>query len=127
IKIISPTDFPVAVPLLGYPEIKLVMAPYGRLKRMIDAFRSDHIHVATEGPLGWAGRKYCIRHNIAFTTSYHTHFPDYVAKRLAKHVPFLYGTVHNLAKRLVRHFHAPAYAMMVATQSLEDELKSWQF
>ncbi len=127
VKVIGPADFPVRVPMLGYPEIKLAVAPYGRLKRMIEDYNPTNIHVSAEGPLGWAGRRYCIKHGHAYTTSYHTHFPDYVAKRLAKFTPFLYGTVHELAKKLIRHFHSPSKAMMVATQSLEDELKSWDF
>ena len=127
VKVIGPADFPWTIPMPAYPEIRLAIAPYGRLKRLIEDYAPDVIHIAAEGPLGWAGRKYCLQHGRPFSTSYHTHFPDYVAKRLAKHVPFLYGTVHALAKKLIRHFHAPAKVMMIATQSLEDQLKSWNF
>lgn len=127
VKVVGPADFPLTIPMPGYAEIRLAINPYSRLKRMIAEYDPDCIHISTEGPLGWAGRKYCLKHGKNFTTSYHTHFPDYVAKRLAKHMPFLYKTVHEIAKRIVRNFHAPSKAMMVATQSLEDELKSWGF
>lgn len=127
VKVVGPSDFRVSMPMPGYPEIKLAINPYGRLKKMIEAFDPDCIHVSAEGPLGWAGRKYCIKHNKKFTTSYHTHFPDYVAKRFAKHLPFLYDFFHSNAKKLVKKFHSPSSRMMVATQSLEDELKSWNF
>lgn len=127
VKVIGPSDFPYSMPMLGYPEIKLAINPYGRLKKMVEAYKPDRMHVAAEGPLGWAARKYCSRNKIPFSTSYHTHFPDYVAKRLAKHLPFLYDTVHALAKRMIKTFHGYSSAMFVATQSLEDELKSWDF
>ncbi len=126
-KVIGPSDFPYTMPMPAYPEIKLAINPYRRLKKMITAYGPDRMHVATEGPLGWAARKFCARNKIPFSTSYHTHFPDYVAKRLAKHTPFMYDTIHSIAKRIVKKFHAPSSAMFVATQSLEDELKSWDF
>ena len=127
VKVVGPSDFRVSIPMPGYPEIRLAINPYGRLKKIIDDYDPDCIHVSAEGPLGWAGRKYCIKHGKKYSTSYHTHFPDYVAKRLAKHVPFMYKTVHALAKKVIKHFHAPSSRMMIATQSLEDELKSWDF
>lgn len=127
VKVIGPADFPFAIPMPGYAEIHLAILPYGRLKRMIDAYNPDHIHVATEGPLGWAARKYCVRYDKKFSTSYHTHFPDYIAQRVARTLPFLYRPIHALAKTVMRRFHAPARVMMIATQSLEDDLKRWGF
>jgi glycosyltransferase involved in cell wall biosynthesis len=127
VKVIGPSDFSYTIPMPGYAEIRLALLPYGRLCRMIDTYAPDYIHIATEGPLGWAARKYCLRHDHSFSTSYHTHFPDYVAKRLARRIPLLYTPVKAIAKWVVRTFHAPSRVMMVATQSLEDELRSWNF
>jgi len=127
IKVIGPADFPLRMPMPGYAEIELVINPYGRLKRMAEEFKPEAIHIATEGPLGKAARKYCLRHNLKFTTTYHTHFPDYIAKRVRKFLPFLADPVRNAAIRNLRDFHASAAAMLIATQSLEDELKSWGF
>lgn len=127
VKVIGPADFSCTLPMPGYAEIRLALFPYGRLSRMIKSFDPDYIHIATEGPLGWATRRYCARHKIGFSSSYHTHFPDYVAKRLARYTPFLYNAVKTLAKAVVRTFHAPSRVMLVATGSLEDELRSWGF
>lgn len=127
VRVIGPADFPLRVPMLGYPEIKLAIAPYFRLKRMIEEYAPDKIHVSTEGPLGWAGRRYCLKHGRPFSTSYHTQFPDYVAKRVAKILPPAYNFVHEQAKRLIRHFHSESKAMMVATDSLEELLHEWEF
>lgn len=127
VSIIGPSDFSWTIPMPGYNEIRLALFPYRNLKKMINAEAPDHIHVAVEGPLGWAARKYCMKHNKPFTTAYHTQFPHYVAKRLVKTNSIFYNFFHELGKKYVKTFHAPASLMMVATQSIEDELKSWNF
>ena len=127
VEVIGPADFAASVPMPFYPEIKLVIRPYRRLKRMIRDFQPEKIHIATEGPLGWAARKYCKKNKLSFTTSYHTQFPDYVAKRFAWLIPPLYNAVHTLAIRIVKRFHASSSALFIATQSLEDQLTSWGF
>ncbi len=126
-EIIGPADFAANVPMPFYPEIKLVIRPYSRLKRLIKDFAPDRIHIATEGPLGWAARKYCLKNNISFSTSYHTQFPDYLAKRFAWLIPPLYNAVHRCAVKIVRKFHTPSSAIMVATKSLEKQLLEWGF
>ena len=124
-QVIGPADFQWQLPMPGYSEIKLVLAPYRPLARMIEAYKPDNIHIATEGPLGWAARRYCMRNNIPFSTSFHTHFPDYTATRVAQFLPFLYNTTHALAVRFIRRFHAPSKILMVATKSLEETLRGW--
>ena len=127
VKIIGPSDFPIRTSMPGYPEIKLAIAPYARLTRLIEEYQPDKIHLSTEGPLGWAGRRYCLKNNKPFSTAFHTMFPDYMAKRAAKILPPLHNFAHEQAKKFVRHFHSPSKAMMVATQSVEDTLMSWGF
>ncbi len=127
IEVFGPAHFPATMPMPFYPEIRLVIKPYRRLKRLIEEYAPDKIHIATEGPLGWAGRKYCRRHKWTFTTSYHTQFPDYVAKRFAWLIPPLYKAVHQSAIRLVRNFHNASHTVMVSTPSLERQLREWGF
>lgn len=127
VSVIGPADFRFTMPMPGYSEIRLTMLAYGHLKAMIEEHAPDNIHIATEGPLGWAARRYCKNNGIKFTTSYHTHFPDYTAKRIAKFLPFMYTPVREMCKKFVKKFHALSSAIMVATQSLEDDLKAWGF
>lgn len=127
LHVIGPADFPRRFKMPGYAEIELVITPYRRLARMINSLAPDHIHIATEGPLGVAARKYCLKNGRAFTTAYHTHFPDYAAKRAAKFLPFLEKPVRNFFIGRLRKFHNAAGGVMIATQSLEDELRSWGF
>ncbi|MEZ5814144.1 MAG: glycosyltransferase family 1 protein [Alphaproteobacteria bacterium] len=127
VVVIGPADFPACLPMPGYSEIKLAIAPYRRLKRIIESHAPDNIHIPTEGPLGWAARRYCIKHKKPFSTAFHTHFPDYTAKRIAKFAPALYKLTHALGIKYVRRFHRPSSLIMVATGSLEDTLRAWGF
>lgn len=127
VEVISPADFAAIIAMPFYPEIKLVIRPYRRLKRMIRDFKPDKIHIATEGPLGWAARKYCLKNKKPFTTSFHTQFPDYVAQRFAWLIPPLYKAVHKKAIKIVRNFHAPSSTIFVASKSLEKQLQDWGF
>lgn len=127
VKIIGPADFRMSIPMPGYSEIRLALFPYNRLRRMIAAYNADVLHIATEGPLGIAARKYATEYGVEFTTCYHTHFPDYTAKRFAKYIPALYTPVRKIAIRFVKWFHAPSSCLFVATPSLEETLTSWGF
>jgi glycosyltransferase involved in cell wall biosynthesis len=120
--IIGPSDFPIRAPIPFYREIELAFPPPRQLLKMIKAYQPDTIHIATEGPLGKIARRLCLKHKWPFTTCYHTQFPDYAAARAAKYLPFLYKPVRNHFVKLMRNFHKPSSAMMVATQSLKDEL-----
>ena len=69
------------VPLPTYGEIRLAIFPRRSLERMIDSFKPDAIHIATEGTIGLSARAICLRRKIPFTTSFHTRFPEYVRAR----------------------------------------------
>src|SRR5215510_9525595 len=118
VRIISPDLF-ANLPCPTYPEIRLAVLPGRRLPGMIDAFQPCAIHISTEGPLGQAARRYCIKRRLPFTTAYHTRFPEYVRARMA--VPV--GTTY----RLLRRFHARSSGVMVATRSIERELTARGF
>ena len=68
------------VPCPTYPEIRLALNPGAKLRKQLEDLQPDYIHIATEGPLGLAARSCCRKHKLAFTTSYHTRFPEYVRK-----------------------------------------------
>lgn len=104
-------------PLPSYSSIRLALFPYRFIKRELDSIKPDIIHIATEGTIGWATRRYCIKHGLKFTTSYHTQFPQYVRLRAPIPVKWTY--------RLMSMFHNKAARTMVATPSMEKELKPW--
>jgi glycosyltransferase involved in cell wall biosynthesis len=111
VEIISPDQFR-SVPCPTYPEIRLALTR--SVGKRIAAAAPDAIHIATEGPLGVAARKYCVKRELPFTTAYHTQFPEYVSKRT--HLPARWFW------RYIRWFHAVSKAVMVSTPMVERQL-----
>ncbi len=99
-----------------YPEIRMAIRPYPKVRRMLDEEKPDAIHIATEGPIGQAGRKYCVKYGITFTTSYHTQFPQYL--RAYFKIP------EALTYRFVKWFHGRAEKVLVPTKTVGEELES---
>ncbi len=113
IAFVTPEGFRT-FPMPTYPEIRLALASWGEVARRVDAAQADHIHIATEGPIGLAARQHCQRTRRAFTTSYHTRFPEYISARA--HIP------ESWSYAVLRRFHAPAAAVMAPTPSIASDL-----
>lgn len=109
VLVVHPGQFATR-PCPGYAGIDLAVRPAQRVSDMLDAMAPDAIHLATEGPLGWAGRRYCLRRGLAFTTAFHTRFPEIL--QAALRVPLWMGYA------LFRHFHRPSSGVMVPTQGV---------
>jgi len=110
---VTPEAFPT-FPLPTYAEISVAIPGYREVARRIDDSGADHIHIATEGPIGWATRRYALERGRMFTTGYHTRFPEYVRARTLIPEDWTYS--------LLRHFHAPSAVVMAPTPSIRDEL-----
>src|ERR1700733_15025413 len=118
VRLATPKDFDtIACPT--YPEIRVSVLPMCRLAASIARFRPQALHIATEGPLGFAARRYCLRHRLRFTTSYHTQFPQYLRSRWP--IPL------TLSYAVLRRFHGTAQSCMVSTQSLQAKLAARGF
>ncbi len=115
---LTPDQF-YSVPMPTYQEIRLSLTTPGAVARRIDAIQPHAIHIATEGPLGFLARHYCLRRKLPFTTCYHTRFPEYVAARVPVPKAWIYA--------LLRRFHNAAGATLVATDALRDELAAHGF
>jgi 1,2-diacylglycerol 3-alpha-glucosyltransferase/glucuronosyltransferase len=113
VELITPAGFRT-IPMPSYPEIPLAMLPGREVARRIDAFAPDAVHIATEGPLGIAARRHCLRIDQPFTTAYHTQFPEYVHARCRLPVAVTYAWL--------RHFHARSRAVMCGTPAIRDRL-----
>lgn len=113
VTFISPDRFRT-VPCPTYPEIRLCINAGARLAGFLVAASPDAIHIATEGPLGIAARKWCLKHNFPFTTAFHTRFPEYVYARLR--IPAAWSWA------VLKWFHGPSKGIMVATPTLQREL-----
>ncbi|MCB1488600.1 MAG: glycosyltransferase family 1 protein [Bauldia sp.] len=118
VTMLAPGDFrTMAMPT--YPEIRLALALPGKIAAKAAAAQPDAVHIATEGPIGFAIRRWCISTGRPFTTSFHTRFPEYIAARMP--IP------PKVSYAVLRRFHNAGRGCMVATQTLETELASRGF
>lgn len=115
VLVISPDQF-ASMPCPTYPEIRLALCRPATVARRLREFAPGAIHIATEGPLGMTARRYCAKHDVRFTTAYHTQFPDYLARRT--HLPAAWFW------RYIEWFHRPARRVLVSTESIREELRS---
>jgi len=115
VKVISP-DLYGSIPCPTYPEIRLAFVRSAVIGQAIAAFQPDAVHLATEGPLCLAARRWCLRSAVPFTTAYHTHFPDYVARRTGLPASWFWS--------YIRWFHGPAQAVLVSTRSVRQQLRA---
>ena len=118
VEVIHPGMFNTR-PCPGYVGIDLAIRPKKKIAHLLYASEADAIHIATEGPLGWATRGYCVRHGLAFTTAFHTKFPEILNAALK--IPLSWGYA------LFRYFHKPSSGVMVPTLGVLDMLKTRGF
>ncbi len=118
VRVISPQGLRcIACP--SYPEIRLALSPGAHVARELKAFRPHAIHIATEGPLGMAVRRYCRARRVPFTTSYHTRYPEYLRARWP--VPLW------LTYAWLRRFHGAAARTFISSATLERQLAARGF
>jgi glycosyltransferase involved in cell wall biosynthesis len=118
VKVVSPQGFRT-IPMPTYPEIPLAILPGAKVAQIIRDFVPDALHIATEGPLGNAARAYCVKHNLNFTTAYHTCFPEYVKPR--------FGIPLSVTYAWLRRFHSRSSAILVATAAIRRMLEERGF
>lgn len=117
-RFITPQDFRT-YPCPTYPSIHLALFPKQGVRRRLEEFRPQAIHIATEGPIGHAARALCCSFSLPFTTSYHTQFPEYVRARFPVPVSWSYA--------YLRRYHSRAVRTMIATHSMRQMLHARGF
>lgn len=118
VLLITPEQF-FSIPCPTYREIPLSLFPGRKIDKILREFGPDAVHIATEGPIGWAIRSWCLKNGTGFTTSYHTRFPEYI--RMRAPVPLIFSYM------VVKRFHSKALRTMVATEVLKSELEARGF
>ncbi len=115
VLVVSPDRF-YSMPCPTYPEIRLAFARTAAVGKLLADFQPNAIHLATEGPVCLAARRWCLARNFPFTTAYHTQFPDYVSARIGIDPEWIW--------RYISWFHWPAQAVLASTPSIADTLRS---
>ena len=118
VRFLTPDGF-ASVPLPTYPGLRCALPRPSAIAARVEQAAPDAIHVATEGPIGFMVRHYCMGKRVPFTTSFTTRFPEYIAARAPFPVAWGYAAL--------RRFHRAATVTMVSTQSLKDELTAHGF
>ncbi len=118
VTMMTPAQFR-SIPCPTYPEIRLALTTARNVSRLIEKVAPDHLHIATEGPLGIMARAWALSTGHRFTTSYHTRFPEYLAARLPVPLKSSYW--------FMRRFHNSGAGCMVATETLETDLAAHGF
>ncbi len=118
VEIVGPDRFRT-VPCPGYTSIRLALTTPSGVAKVIDALRPDALHIATEGPLGWAARRVALRRGWGYTTAYHTRFPEYLENMARIPAAWTYY--------LIRRFHRPSAAMLAPTPSIAAHLRERDF
>ena len=118
VDLLTPLEFKT-IPCPTYPEIRLSLNPKRLVAQRIRDSAPQAIHIATEGPLGMAARAYAMRHDLPFTTAYHTRFPEYVKAR--------FGIPLSWTYRFLRWFHGGSQAVLVPTRVVKSDLEAFGF
>ncbi|QRY78901.1 glycosyltransferase family 1 protein [Pseudomonas sp. PDNC002] len=118
VGLITPQDFR-HVPCPSYPEIPLAWDLW-TVGEKIGEFAPDCVHLATEGPLGWAARRWLVRRGMKFSSAIHTRFPEYVHTRWPW-LPLGWGYA------FLRRFHAPSEAVLVSSERMRGTFASHGF
>lgn len=118
LTLLTPGEFRT-IPCPTYPEIRLAMPGYRHVIERMASVNPDAVHIATEGPVGWMVRTWCLNRGVSFTTSFHTRFPEYLASRFSIPTSWTYAAQ--------RRFHNAGAGLMVASQSLATELEARGF
>lgn len=109
VRVIHPGLFKT-YPCPGYPGIDLAVFPKTSLSSLLADFRPNAVHIATEGPLGWAARALCKQAGWSFTSAFHTKFPEIL--KAATGAPTAWGYA------FLKKFHQSSAGVMVPTQSV---------
>lgn len=113
VDVVSPDLFR-SMPCPTYPEIRLALGCKRGVAKRLNGFEPQAVHIATEGPIGWAARAWCRKHKVPFTTSFHTRFPDYVSVRTGIPAEWIWT--------VMRKFHGAAARTFAVTSALKYEL-----
>ncbi len=114
VQVIEPGQF-AGIPVPMERGLRLALVTPGMIARRIRRFAPQAIHIATEGPLGWAARSACLQLGLRFTSAWHTNFPAYLSSR--------FGIAQHKTWPALKRFHQTSLAVMCPTHGIARELQ----
>jgi len=104
------------MPIPMYPALRIGFPSVGGLSRRWSLLRPELVHVATEGPLGWAAVRAARLLDIPVTSDFRTNFDDY-----SGHYGF--GWASSAVRAYLRHFHNSTDRTLVPTPAVRHALE----
>jgi len=109
-----------SVNLPFYKELYLPLPPFGKVRRSIDAFAPDLVHIATEATLGLGIQIHALRRGLPTVSSFHTNFDQYTAH-------YRVGWARGTIWRYLRWFHNRTRETYVPSRATISDLKARGF
>jgi glycosyltransferase involved in cell wall biosynthesis len=103
-----------------YKELHLPLPPFGEVRKAIDSFRPDLVHIATEATLGLSALRHLLRRRIPTVSSFHTNFDQY-----SRH--YRVGWAKGTVWRYLRWFHNRTLETYVPSMTTIRELEAREF
>lgn len=92
-----------------------------RLRKILDEFQPDVVHISTPSLLGIFGLKYAIEKHIPVLTIYHTHFISYM-RYYFKKLPFMIKFTESVIAYVYKKFYNRCNLIYVPTNLMTKEL-----
>ena len=103
-----------------YKELYLPLPPFGEVRKAIDGFQPDLVHIATEATLGLSALRHVLRRRIPAVSSFHTNFDQY-----SRH--YRVGWAKGTVWRYLRWFHNRTLETYVPSLTTIRELEARGF
>ncbi len=98
-----------------YPDLRVGLPAVGRLAERWTRLRPDIVHIATEGPLGWAAMRAARNLGLPVTSDFRTNFDEYSAH-------YGFGWASGIVRSYLRHFHNSTDRTLVPTPAMRATL-----
>jgi glycosyltransferase involved in cell wall biosynthesis len=108
-------DLAHGFPLPFYPRMRVGVASPRRIRSWLAQSAADLVHIATEGPLGWAALRAATSLPVTVASSYHTNYDHYL-----KH--YNLAGIERLLFAYFRWFHNQTRVTLVPSEATRQRL-----
>lgn len=105
----------IACPIPMYPELRVGLASVTTIRQRLASTQAELVHVATEGPLGWAAIKAAQALSLPVTSDFRTNFHEYSRY-------YGLGWLKPLVLDYLKRFHNHGQCTFVPTQAMRERL-----
>jgi glycosyltransferase involved in cell wall biosynthesis len=112
--------------LINYPDFRVAMPVFLKIKESIQKFDAEIIHIHTPGPMGIIGLKYARQFKLPLIGTYHTYLPDFFVC-ISPNKKINRSEKRDLLKKIIwkssNYIYNKCDLVTVPSESMEKELK----